>query len=276
MLYERIERALTESLVTLAETAAALLPKLLGAIFLLAAGWLLARLLRASLRRLIDTLVGSVGDRLQSSAGLAQATTQRTVAAALSGGLYWLVLMIFALAAVRVLDFPVLNEVFVGITGFIPNMLGAGLILLLGYMAGEFARGGITRAAGAADIAHGDFMGRAAQVGILVLALVVAVDELGIDSKFLVVATAIVLASTFGGAAVAFGLGAQRAVGNLLASHYVQRLYRRGQTVRIGDTEGRILDITETAVVMETLQGRVSVPASRFSEESSVLVTEEH
>ncbi len=275
MIYERVERALAESLTTLAETAAALLPKLLGALFLLAAGWLLARLLRASLRRLLDTIVGNVGDRLHGRGGLAQPTTQRTVAAAVGRGAYWLVLTVFALAAVRVLDFPVLNDVLLGIGGYIPHLLGAALILLGGYVAGEFARGGITRAAGAAEVAYGDFMGRAVQAGILILALVVAVDELGIDSTFLVVATAIVLGATFGGAAVAFGLGAQRAVSNLLASHYVQRVYRSGQTVRIGETEGRILDITETAVILETPSGRVSVPAARFGEETSVLVTEE-
>ena len=41
----------------------------------------------------------------------------------------------------------------------------------------------------------------------------------------------------------------------------MHKLYAVGQTVRIGDTEGRILRITETFVVMECAEGSVAVPA---------------
>jgi hypothetical protein len=44
--------------------------------------------------------------------------------------------------------------------------------------------------------------------------------------------------------------------------------------VRIGSIEGRILEIGETSVVIETSDGRVHVPARLFSEQISTLLTD--
>jgi small-conductance mechanosensitive channel len=145
---------------------------------------------------------------------------------------------------------------------------------LLGYLAGGLARGGIARAARTSGVAYGDLLGRMVQTGVVIVALVVALDELGIDNTFLVMASGIFLASTLGGAAIAFGLGARASVGNLLASHYVQRNFRPGHIVRIGGIEGRIIEIGETSVVLETPEGRVHIPASLFGEQVSIVLTE--
>ena len=52
------------------------------------------------------------------------------------------------------------------------------------------------------------------------------------------------------------------------------RDYRVGERIRIGDTEGHILEISTTTVVLETAAGRMSVPARLFSEESVLLMPE--
>jgi len=75
-----------------------------------------------------------------------------------------------------------------------------------------------------------------------------------------------------GGAALAFGIGSKETVSNILASYYLQKTYRVGQEVRIAGLEGRILEITSTAVSLDAPVGRVLVPARKFSEEASVLL----
>ncbi|MDX1409588.1 MAG: hypothetical protein R3330_15680, partial [Saprospiraceae bacterium] len=67
---------------------------------------------------------------------------------------------------------------------------------------------------------------------------------------------------------------ARVSVSNIIASHYVIKTYQVGQTVRIGDLEGRIVGISLTAVEIETPEGICLVPAHRFSEETSVLLKE--
>jgi small-conductance mechanosensitive channel len=87
-----------------------------------------------------------------------------------------------------------------------------------------------------------------------------------------IVLGAIVVGSVLGGAALAFGLGGRDWVANVLSAHYVERLYQTGQTIRVRDIEGRIVRITETAVILECAEGEVALPASEFSSNPSTLV----
>jgi len=59
---------------------------------------------------------------------------------------------------------------------------------------------------------------------------------------------------------------------DLHAAYYASQQYSVGQIVRIGDLEGEIIQLTPTAVLLSTQEGRVLVPAKRFSEESSTLL----
>jgi small-conductance mechanosensitive channel len=271
--YERLQSAVRVSFASLLEDASAQLPNLLGALFLLLVGWLLARLLRASVRRIAGTVVARVG-RLSGGSELQRPGAHVAVVGVLANGVYILVLLVFVLAAVHLLQLPFVRTVTLAIGAYLPHLVAATLIVVTGYVAGGLARGAIARSTRSSGVAYGDLLGRIVQTSVVAIALIVAVDELGIDNTFLVVSSAIILGATFGGAAVAFGLGARTSVGNLLASHYVQRNFSPGHVVRIGDIEGRILEIGETSVVIETADGRVHIPARLFSEQISTLLTE--
>jgi len=83
---------------------------------------------------------------------------------------------------------------------------------------------------------------------------------------------AIVVACVLGGLSIAFSLGARVYVSNLIGAHYLSREYRAGERVRVGGQEGVILEITPVAVVLETPEGRLTVPARLFSEEATLLL----
>ena len=63
-------------------------------------------------------------------------------------------------------------------------------------------------------------------------------------------------------------------VGNIVAAYYVAQMYRPGQTIRVGEIEGRILRTTTTALILDTKVGQVHLPASVLSEQPSMLVPE--
>jgi len=64
-------------------------------------------------------------------------------------------------------------------------------------------------------------------------------------------------------------------VSNLLASHYLLQNYRVGQRIRIGAVEGRILEISNVAMLLDTAEGRVLLPASEFHQRPSVLLRDD-
>ena len=268
---------LTDSIGRVALKVFDYLPTLLGALAIVLIGWIVARVLRAVVSRIAKGILTTLGRQRVGRAKAVDAHTQQsrtwqTTPAIVGAVVYWIVLLIFVAAAVEVLELRAVSN-FVGqVTSYLPRVLASILILLVGIWAGEFVRLLLTRAAAKAELAWGDLLARFAQIMVVLVMAIIAVDELGIESMILTVTVATFFAATFGAAAIAFGLGARSSVSNILASRYVRKAYAVGDIVRVGDYEGKIIEMTDTAVMLDSDKGRVMVPAQLFNEESSLLV----
>ncbi len=268
---------LSDSIARVALKVLEYLPNILGALALVLIGWIVARVLRAIVSRIAKGILTTVGRQRVGSAKAVDAHTQQsrtwqTTPAIVGAVVYWTVLLFFIAAAVEALGLRAVSN-FVGlVTAYLPRVLAGILILLVGIWAGEFVRLLLTRAAARAELAWGDLLARFAQIMVVLVMAIIAIDEIGIESMILTVTVATFFAATFGAAAVAFGLGARSSVSNILASRYVRKAYAVGDFVRVGDYEGQITEITDTAVMLDSEKGRVMVPAQRFNEESSLLV----
>ena len=246
-----------------------LAPNAIAAGFMLLGGLAAAFVLRSLTRRLV-----SRGARLLQglySKGAAAPSTER-LERATGDAIYWLVIVCAVMAATETLGLPVVTTWLSGVASFLPRVAAAVLIGAFGTVSARLARHLITRTASSARLASSDRLGRLGEAVILVSSALIAVDELGIEVSFLKSALLIVLAATLGGLALGFALGGRDLVANILSVHYVHKLYAVGQTVRIGETQGRILRITETFVVLECAEGSVAVPARTFSDTRSTLV----
>jgi len=162
-----------------------------------------------------------------------------------------------------------------GVSTYLPRILVAVLILLGGFLLGSVARDTVASGATAAGVPYGVLLGRVVFVAIVLVAVVTGIDQIGIESRFLTLTIVIIVGSLVGAVALAFGLGARTAVSNIIASHHLRQIYRVGHTVRIGEFQGKISEITNTAVILENANDRFVVPAKEFSEKTSILLRRE-
>jgi small-conductance mechanosensitive channel len=265
--------ALRATLTDITSSARAFLPTLLGVVALLAGGWLLARILQRITARLTRRFDG-LARRSHVEGALQRIGMQRPLSEVIGAFVFWVVFLFFIAGATEVLGLAVLSTWVTGLAFFLPRIVAGVLVLLAGVLVANLVRDAILAAAATANVSYGEALAQAVRTVLLAVAVLIAVNGLGIDLTVLNVALGVVLGATFGGVALAFGLGARTAVGNIIASHYVAQAYHAGQRVRIGDVEGRIVETTRTAVVIGTGEGRVLIPAQRFSEQPSVLLME--
>jgi small-conductance mechanosensitive channel len=113
-------------------------------------------------------------------------------------------------------------------------------------------------------IHQGELIGAFTQWAILLTAGIIAIEQIGIDVTFLIVIIAIFVAAVMGGIALAFGLGARPLAANLIGTRYLQQQYSTGQTLVIGEDEGEVLEFTATGIVLETSEGRSTVPGEVY------------
>lgn len=247
------------------------LPALLWALLLLMIGWILASVLRALSARLLPWLYRIIpGGVLR--AGFRDAGVERVTARMIGLVVFWIVFLLFITGAAESLGLPILSTFVGGLAHYLPNVLMAALIIVLGIVFARLARGAATTAADSLGIAYAPVLGRMTQFAILTMAALVAADQIGIKSLFLALAFGITMWASVTGLALAFGLGARTTVSNILAAHYLGDIYQVGNRIRIGAHEGRIVALTSMAVLLETASGRVLVPAGEFSARASVLL----
>lgn len=248
-------------------------PRLLAALALLVVGWLLALLLKMLAVRLVRGIERIVPGRLFHRTG-ASASAERHASDLIGIIVFWAVLLFFIAAAADALGMPLLGASMMGLGMYVPRLLAAVLVVIVGMVLGNVARDAVRSAAAAAGAPFAPAVGQFVRVAILVAAGLVAVAELGVDITLVTAIISVGLAAVLGGFALAFGVGARTAVSNIIGAHYLRQTYEVGHRVRFGDVEGTIDAITPVAVIVRVREGRVSIPAKAFSESHSVLLLE--
>jgi hypothetical protein len=126
---------------TLLDQILAYLPLLLGAGVLLLVAWLVASALRLIITRALMAV--KLDERLSTQAEL-EATDRVSISTTLGTVAYWLVFLLFLPAVLDALDLQGLLQPVQGmvnqILGILPNLLGAALILLIGWLAARIVR----------------------------------------------------------------------------------------------------------------------------------------
>lgn len=246
--------------------------KLLGAAALLILGWILALLLRAVVSRLFGAIGRMLPERLLRQS-MPRPGLTREVSDVIGLVVFWAVILFFLAAAADVLGLPVLGASVAGLVALVPRLIGAALIALAGLLIGNLARDAASAAATAAGSPFALAIGQIVRVAILVAATLIAVAELGIDITLLTAILSVTLLAVLGAFALAFGLGAREAVGNIIGAHYARQTFTIGQRVRVAEVEGTIAAINATVVVLQSSDGQVVIPAKLFSESMAVVVS---
>jgi Mechanosensitive ion channel, conserved TM helix len=250
------------------------LPTLIGALVILAAGWLIARVVRSVgirsahwLNRFLDRRLGPdrAGYLRLSNAGVKL----------LGDVTFWVIILLFVTAATRVLGLEAFSAWLDRVVAYLPTLLAGGFIILVGLLVGSLAHDLTFAAVASAGMPHAALSGRCVQAAILMTALVLGLNQIGIDVTLLTTLIAILVGAAVGSLALAFALGAGSFVGNLIGAHYLQQHYRPGQQARIGEVEGEILELTPVSVILATEQGRVMVPAKVVNDQPTTLLSKD-
>lgn len=256
---------LTGSITHVAQRTFEYLPTLLGSAVLLLIGWLAARTLKAITAHLAESGMHRLSRTRPMRTQVQQSTTYRSLPDVSGRIVYWTVLLFFLAASLETLGLPAVSSVIGYVTAYLPRLLIAVVIIFAGVWIGEITSAFLSRVAAHSGLERTELLGRSAQALIVVAAVIIALEQIGVDITILTTLAITLFAGILGAAALAFGLGAQNTAANIIAAHYVRREYAVGDRIRIDDIEGSIVDITPTAVSIDTEDGRVLVPAQRFS-----------
>ena len=186
---------------------AGFVPLLVAAIVILAAGWGLARIGRTTAKRLLNGLNRLLG-RWLAAAPLSALRLPSIAVIILAEATYWLVILVALTVAAQVVGFTALTVWLNRAALLLPDLLlGAG-ITIVGYFVSLMVGEQVTSGARAARAGQAVLMGKTAQGAIFATAVIVGLDQIGVDVTFLVALFAVTVGAVCIGFSIAFGLGA--------------------------------------------------------------------
>ena len=250
---------------------AAFIPRLFGALLLVAVGFVVAKLLDT----LLSKVLAKLGlDRLVAGTGatklLGRAGIRMPISALIGKIVYWFVLLIFLVSAAESLGLARVSATLDMLALYVPKVFGAGLILLVGILLAQLVNGLVRGAAESVGLEYSAGLGRIAQGLVIIIIISVAIGQLEVKTELLNYVIAIALISVGLAVALAFGLGSRELVSQILAGIYVRELYEVGQRVRIEELEGSIEEIGTAKTLLLTDEGELISVANRVLLEQRV------
>ncbi|MCB2019992.1 MAG: hypothetical protein KDG44_04250 [Burkholderiaceae bacterium] len=188
----------------------AFVPRLAVAIGLLLVGWLVAKALRFSVVKALRALNFHVlTERAGIDGFLQQGGTEKDSTDLFGWLAYAAVILASLIIASNSLGLTQVTELLGHIVLFLPRLLVALLVVIFGSYFARFIGGAVRGYCKRVEISDGELLGRAAQYGIMVFVVLLAIDHLDIGGGLIQQTFLILLAGVVFAAALALGLGAR-------------------------------------------------------------------
>lgn len=210
--------ALTQSLFGVWNGIASFLPWLILAVVIFVIGWILAILVE----RLIEAAFKAIKvDSLLKGAGVEGIVTRSGYK--LNSGLFvgslvkWFVIVVALVAAFDVLGLNQVNVFLQGVVlAYLPRVIVAVLVLMIAVIIGDAAQKLIIASARAAQVKSAAFLGKVAKWAIWIIAILTALDKLGLSGRPVdEIFTGVVAAAAIA-IGLSFGLGCKEQAGKLV------------------------------------------------------------
>ena len=213
--------SLGSSLVSVGLGLLSIIPVLFIAVLIAVIGFFIANVLAKLVFELVKTLkLDTFFAKLGMKEALGKLGVHLDSATFLSESVKWLVVVSFLITSFNLMGLTQITRFLGSVLGFIPQVITAGVILIITSIAAEFIRKIISSSAKVAEFGASGFAGSIAKGATWVFGIVIVLQVLGLPtSMFQIVITGIVagLSLAFG---LAFGLGGKDVAAKILDKTY--------------------------------------------------------
>ena len=199
-------------------------PRLLIALGVMLAGWLIAKAVRFAAGKALRAVnFNVVTERAGVDALLSRGGVGTDTIGIMSGLLYWLVVLAALVIAFNGLGLTYITDLLGKIVLFVPKVLVALLIVTFGAYFAHFVADAVETYCANVGVQDAGLLGRLARYAILVFVVLIALDHVEVAGEIVRISFLIVLAGVVFALALAFGLGSRERAAELLDRWWPRR-----------------------------------------------------
>lgn len=241
-------------------------PKIIAALFVIIFGWIIARLVRNGIYRLlksihIDDLVEKVNDIdvIQSSGVRIRLST------IIASVVYYVLMLIFLVAATDVLGIPAITQLISDVLNYMPSLLSAGVIFIIGIFVADLLRNAVMTTLQSIGIPSAKLIANLVFYLILITVTVTVLAQAKIDTNFISSNITVIIGAASLAFAFGYGLASKDVVANYLAGIYNRDKIRIGDEIRLEGVQGKVVNIDQSSLMLQTHDRAIVIPLSKLT-----------
>lgn len=245
------------------------IPNLIMAIILAFLGFMVAKIVKKIVIRLLQAVkIDKLGDMFNEIDFVSKNNINVKVSSIIGGFIYYILILIFLIAATDVLQMEALSNLVKSTIEFIPNLIVAIAILIIGILIADKLRVLIQSTCESLGIPSGKVIASFIFYFVFITIFVMALSQASIDTAFLSQNISIIIAGVVLAFSIGYGFASKDIISNYIASFSTKGKYKIGDSITIGDSSGIIVDLDKTSVIIESDNHKIIIPINKLINEN--------
>src|SRR5688500_6006733 len=216
-----------------------LAPNVLAMLVVLVVGYFVARIAGRVIAALSKRIgLETAAERSGLAVSMKQAGISQNVSWILGQIVFWLLMCVFLMAAFNILGLQTLTTAMEQIVAYIPNLLAAAVVVVIGLLVATFLRGVIATSGDRVGLSYAEQLANGCYWILALMTFIAAFKQLHIEVALLEQMILIAFGALALGFGLAFGLGGRDVMAGILAGYYARQRFHAGDHIAVGNMEG--------------------------------------
>jgi len=187
-------------------------------IIILIIGWLISKVIKAIVTKALKAVkLDTLSDKIELDKLLGKGGITYSLSDLIGVICYWLGLLVTFMVAINAIGLTIAADLLNKVVLYIPNVIAALFILVLGMFAATLMRNVVRTAANNAGLSQSKLLAQIVETIVIVFAIFVGLEQLQIGIRITELTISIILGAIGLGLALAFGLGCKDIAGKFVA-----------------------------------------------------------
>ncbi|NDV44599.1 mechanosensitive ion channel family protein [Flagellimonas sediminis] len=240
---------------------AQIIPKIIGALLVLAVGWLFIKIILFLLGKILKLAkVDMLNNKINGMVVTSKGDFTIDVVKIILGFVKWLLILAFLIVAADILNWQIISVEIGNLLHYLPRFFSALALLIIGFYIGNFVKNTVKRLFESFEFGGSNLVSNLLFYVIVVFMSITALNQAGVDTTIITNNITMIMGSFLLAFSLGIGLGSREMVADLLRSFYIRKNYAIGDKIVIGEDIGVVEAIENNSLTLTTKTGKFIIP----------------
>ena len=241
---------------------------IIGALIILLFGWIVSKLVAKAVLKVLQSLkVDRFAEKVNQTDFAAKAGFKIKISTFTSKLVFYVLMLIFVMAATDVLGMPVVSEMVSDLIAYLPRLLSAIVLFILGIYLAEFIKNIVQVATTSLGIPSGKIIANFVFYLVFLTLTISALAQASIETDLITSNLTVILGGVILAFALGYGFASKDTMANFLASFYSKNKIKIGDVISLDGSRGKVIAMDSSSLTLQGDGKIIVIPLKKLTSE---------